>query len=100
MPLFDAYAGPVRDRALEDDRLHPALKTRDDLPTNVLFIVASIDIVAHEQLTFIERVRNELQERGGHSRRFESVVFDNGFHGWIDCRFVLIEVYHHSPLTV
>ncbi|KAK5164343.1 uncharacterized protein LTR77_010039 [Saxophila tyrrhenica] len=57
MPLFDAYVAPVRKETLEDDRLHPVLKKLDDLPANVLFIVAGVDIVAHEQLIFIERVR-------------------------------------------
>jgi hypothetical protein len=67
------------------------LKPLDELPTNVFFIVAGIDIVAHEQLTFIERVKRELEERNDTTRKFEAMVFDKGFHGWLSC-MLLIEL--------
>lgn len=85
MPLFDAYAGPVRERTGTDERLNIIFKDIDEIPRNVLFIVAGIDIVAHEALTFIENVKSELQTRnGGGDRRLEAMVFDKGFHGWLE----------------
>jgi hypothetical protein len=69
------------------------LKPLDELPANVFFIVAGIDIVAHEQLTFIERVKRELAERNDTSRKFEAMVFDKGFHGWLSRKLLMEWIY-------
>ena len=85
MPLFDAYAGPVREQTTDDSTLNPILENIDDIPENVLFVVGGIDILVHEQLTFIERLQRESHSKGQNSeRKFEAIVFDKGFHGWLD----------------
>ena len=85
MPLFDAYASPVRQQATSDPRLHPILKDTADLPRDILLIVAGIDILAHEQLAFIERLRGEPHaDEASAERKFEAIVFDKGFHGWLE----------------
>ena len=85
MPLFDAYAGPVREQTKEDSRLNPILKDIVDLPEHVLLLCAGIDILLHEELTFIERICKDRDEAGNQSqRRFESIVFEKGFHGWLE----------------
>ncbi|KAK3697123.1 hypothetical protein LTR37_017619 [Vermiconidia calcicola] len=92
MPLFDAYAGPVRDRTQDDFRLNPILKDVDELPQHILLIVAGIDILAHEELTFLERIRNERRARGqDERRRFDALVFDEGFHGWLELPSSLVD---------
>lgn len=88
-PLFDAYAGgSERLQALRnaDSRLSPILKPLDDLPENVLLIVAGIDILQHEQLSFIQRLNEDLASVGAtqKARRFECIVFEKGFHGWLE----------------
>lgn len=89
LPLFDAYAGPVRAETLEDLRLNPILKDIDDIPKNVLLICAGIDILLHEQLTFMERIREDAKSRNvDQDRKFESMVFDKGFHGWLERELV------------
>jgi len=71
---------------MDDARLSPILKSIKDLPDNILCVVAGIDIVTHEQLSFIERVKSELDSSDQPSdRTLEAVVFDNAFHGWFEC---------------
>ena len=88
MPLFDAYAGPVRDSKKDDSRLNPILKDIESLPENILLIVPAIDILVHEQLTFIERIRRDLEGADGshRHRKFEAILFEKGFHGWLECK--------------
>lgn len=85
LPLYDAYAGPVRERTMTDIKLNPILRELNELPQNVLLIVPGIDICVHEQLTFIERIRNEQEAKDpNEGRRFEAMVFEKGFHGWLE----------------
>ena len=69
--------------------MHPILERTKDLPDNILCIVAGIDIVTHEQLTFVERVKAELNSNGQPTskRTVEAVVFDNAFHGWFERKY-------------
>ena len=91
MPLFDAYPSPVREQTMQDARLNPILKSIDDLPENILFIVAAIDIAAHEQLTFIERIKADAESsEGDKHRKFEAMVFEKGFHGWLERKMELL----------
>jgi hypothetical protein len=77
---------------MSNPRLSPIVAELDTLPKDILFVIAAIDILAHEQLTFIERVKGEIEERGGENetgRRVVSKVFDKGFHGWLEREFRL-----------
>ena len=48
-------------------------------------VLAGIDILAHEELTFIERLRREAHDKGiRNEMRFEAMVFEKGFHGWLE----------------
>lgn len=89
MPLFDSYAAPSREERLGDARLHPTLARKEDLPRDMLVVVAGIDILAGEQLEFVERVRGELEREGNEEgrRRVEAKVFERGFHGWLECEY-------------
>ena len=88
MPLFDAYAGPVRDSTKHDARLNPILVDINDVPNHVLFFVAGIDILTHEELAFIDRLQRETElETTCDPKRYEKIVFDNGFHGWLERQF-------------
>jgi hypothetical protein len=53
----------------------------------MLFIVAGIDILMHEQLNFVERIRKEAEAEGDTDRSAEARVWDKGFHGWLECRY-------------
>lgn len=86
-PLYDAYAGPPRAHTKDDSRLNPILKPFDEIPANILLIIPLIDILVKEQLTLIERLKNERDARGdASSRRFETIIFEKGFHGWLECK--------------
>lgn len=94
-PLFDAYAGgseSLQLRRKDDARLSPILKPLDELPENVLLVVAAIDILVHEQLTFIDRLNRDVEANGEGDRRvFESIVFEKGFHGWLERKLPAVE---------
>jgi hypothetical protein len=71
-------------------RLSPIVAELDTLPKDLLLIIPAMDILAHEQLSFVERVNKEIEERGGEEatgRRCVSRVFEKGFHGWIECEY-------------
>ncbi|KAK6441730.1 hypothetical protein LTR95_002038 [Oleoguttula sp. CCFEE 5521] len=87
MPLFDAYALPARAGGGSDSRLNPILKHTDELPRDMLFINAGIDILLAEQLALVSRVQRDLKEDGsvtGRRRRIVAKTFDKGFHGWLE----------------
>ena len=70
---------------MDDARMNPILKRVEDLPGNILCIVAGIDIVTHEQLTFVERVKAELTASDQpRDRTVEVVIFESAFHGWFE----------------
>ena len=49
---------------MENPRLSPIVADIDTLPENMLLIIPAIDILLHEQLTFVERVKKDLLDRG------------------------------------
>jgi hypothetical protein len=60
----------------------------------MLLIIAGIDILLHEQLMFVERVKRDLAERGQDGkRRVEGKVFENGFHGWLERKKQLLRIF-------
>lgn len=84
-PLMDAYAERAREEHKDDPRLSPMLARMETLPPDVLLIVPAVDILVHEQLTFARRIREEIDadfHGMGKGRSFESVVYEDGFHGW------------------
>jgi hypothetical protein len=86
MPLFDAYAQPARAENMDNPRFAPILSGIDQLPVDMLLIIAGIDILAHEQLTFLERIKRDVADRGEDGkRRIKGKVYDKGFHGWLEC---------------
>jgi acetyl esterase/lipase len=89
MPLFDAYARPARTGNLENPRFAPILSNINKLPNDILLIIAGIDILAHEQLTFVERVKKDIADRGEIAKRIEGKLYDKGFHGWLEREYNL-----------
>lgn len=49
-------------------------------------VVPTIDILLHEQLTFVERVKQDIESLGerGKGRRVEAMVMEGCFHGWLE----------------
>lgn len=89
MPLFDAYARPARANNMANPRFAPILSDVERLPNDMLLIIAGIDILAHEQLIFVDRIRKDIDERDkGGRRRVEAKVYDKGFHGWLECAYI------------
>ncbi|KAF2102044.1 alpha/beta-hydrolase [Rhizodiscina lignyota] len=94
MPLFNAYARLAPPGHGNDPRLHPVIAELETLPRNLLLIIGEIDILLHEQLTFVQRLKGEIEEAeraGGargeavRGRKVESVLYEKGFHGWLEC---------------
>jgi acetyl esterase/lipase len=88
LPLMDAYAERARKDHMEDPRMNPMLAELETLPKDVLLIVPAVDILVHEQLTFAERIKGEIEadpNGKGNGRSFEAVVYEKGFHGWTEC---------------
>lgn len=90
LPLFDSYAGPVREREMGNPRTSPFLRRVEDLPRDILLVVPALDILVKEQLEFVERLRGEL---GGESRRVETLYVEKGFHGYLGGKSVLESCY-------
>ena len=85
IPLMDSYAVRARKDHMNDARLSPILAKLETLPKDILLIVPAIDIAVHEQLTFVERIKAEIEADPnvkGKGRRAEAVVYENAFHGW------------------
>jgi hypothetical protein len=78
---------------MTNPRLSPIVAELDTLPKDILLVIAAIDILAHEQLTFVERVKREIEERGGEEvtgRRVVAKLFEKGFHGWTTCEYLFV----------
>jgi hypothetical protein len=90
-PLFDSYAGPVRAQNIENPRLSPILAKLDTLPEDILLIVPTVDILLHEELTFVERLKKEAagDPKKHSNRRLETLMIEGQFHGWNDCKFLI-----------
>lgn len=59
----------------------------------MLLVVPSIDILVHEQTEFVKRVQREVREAEeagtGGRRRIEMKFMEGGFHGWLECKFLM-----------
>lgn len=68
----------------------------NELPRHILLVVAGVDILLHEQLTFIDYLKRHTELANGEKPRvFESIVFDKGFHGWLERKpFSLMATSH------
>ncbi|KAL8846863.1 MAG: hypothetical protein Q9221_008062 [Calogaya cf. arnoldii] len=90
LPLFDAYAGLGRIRDIKDARLHPTLAPLHDLPSNMLFVIPTIDFLMYEQLEMVERLQAEAADENKKNmpdeatRRIEKMVFEGQWHGWLE----------------
>ncbi|KAF2687730.1 alpha/beta-hydrolase [Lentithecium fluviatile CBS 122367] len=91
VPLFDAYAGSNRTRDWDNPRLNTFVADKGTLPKDMLFVVAGIDILMHEQLAFLERIKEEMGVEGETDRRVEARVWDKGFHGWMELPKMILE---------
>ena len=81
-PLFDAYAGTERERNEDDERCHPTLAKREQLPPRLLFLCAGIDILIHGQQVMVEKLRRE--RKIGEEGEVEMMVVKSGFHGFVE----------------
>ena len=89
LPLYDSYPGPVRHREINNPRMSPYLAKLEALPENMLLVIAAIDIVVHEQLTFAERLKNEIARDPKHAgRRVETLYVEKAFHGYLSCKYI------------
>lgn len=87
LPLADAYCGrdgAARERNRGGARLHPILARLEDLPERMLFVVPTIDVILHEQLVFVERLKREIEERGEEGRVVKSLIMEGQLHGWVE----------------
>lgn len=87
-PLFDAYAAPNRIQYIENERMNPILASLQDLPKDMLFLIATVDILLDEQLEMVEQLQKEIeatQQKG--ERRVEKVMFEGQWHGWDQCAY-------------
>ena len=95
---MDAYAGPERAKYIANPLLHPILADIEDLPRNMMIIGGKVDILLHEQMTFVKRLEEELEvikqktktsvdARGDPARgeyHIQSEFCDNQIHGWLE----------------
>ncbi|KAF1984449.1 alpha/beta-hydrolase [Aulographum hederae CBS 113979] len=88
LPLFDCYASRAPEGSQNDPRLHPILAKVETLPERMLLVVAGIDIIVEDQMTFAKRVKEELEEvqtvEGAMGREMEVLYLENAFHGWLE----------------
>ena len=84
LPLFDSYPGPVRADNMTNPRMSPILSDVDKLPERMLLVVPEMDILVHEQLTFVERVKKEIEEKRLDGRSCEALYLEDAFHGWLE----------------
>ncbi len=85
-PLYDSYAVTTRPASLTDPRCNPIIADVRKLPERILMVIPPIDILVHEQLTFVERVKDDIERLGkeGKGREVEAMVVDGAFHGWLE----------------
>lgn len=90
LPLFNLYAERAAAGSEDDPRLHPVLSSLKSLPRNVLIVIAGLDVVVHESLTFAQRIEAELEEavKNGTEERgwrsFETAFYEKAYHGWLE----------------
>jgi len=85
IPLYDSYVESVRRENMENPRMSPILASVDQLPENIFVWVAGIDILVHEETTFVERVKANLaNDPRFEGRRMEMGYDEKGFHGYLN----------------
>lgn len=90
LPLIDSYVAPMRTQTLSNSRLHPILSPLDILPTRILLITGTMDILINEQRAFVQRVQKEIEERGlDQQRTIKILEFEGAIHGWLECKLFL-----------
>jgi hypothetical protein len=96
MLLADSYAGRVnRAEHISDAILHPILAPIEKLPRDMCFVIAGVDILLQEQLSFVQRLKSDLEMvQNPQERRLEAKVFEKGFHGWLERKSFLIILFH------
>lgn len=92
LPLIDSYAAPARAANLKNPRFSPYVTSVETLPESMLLVVAHLDILVHEQLTFVERVKEEWSKTpGSEGKKIEALYVEKpmAFHGYLNCKSVL-----------
>ncbi|KAG5798321.1 hypothetical protein H9Q69_002647 [Fusarium xylarioides] len=89
LPLFDAYAAPVRAKNFEDPRLSPILSEKETLPERVLLVVPGIDILVAEQTEFAKRINNE--DGKIEVQRVEILHEKDLFHGYLEVPDIVVK---------
>ncbi|KAF2147546.1 uncharacterized protein K452DRAFT_293942 [Aplosporella prunicola CBS 121167] len=79
-PLMRAYAAPGDGAAA----LRPGLARAEALPRELMVVVAGGDVLAAEQVAFVERVRGEGKANAEEGRRVEVLVGEERAHGWLE----------------
>ncbi|KAI5456558.1 putative lipase/esterase family protein [Mariannaea sp. PMI_226] len=82
-PLFDSYVGPVRAENMNNPRMSPILAKRETLPNRILVVVAGVDILVAELMSFAERV-NQEDHQNGETGRVEVLYDESVFHGYLE----------------
>ncbi|ETN36519.1 uncharacterized protein HMPREF1541_08797 [Cyphellophora europaea CBS 101466] len=90
LPLYDAYARLAGVEHQENPRLSPVVMDVTMVPDDVLLVIPGIDILVHEQETFVERVRKEATEKGL-EKRVEVLKIEEAFHGWMELPSFIME---------
>lgn len=85
LPLYDAYPRLARQKHMQDARLSPVVMDVSRVPDDVLMVIPGIDILVHEQETFVDRIRQESAERHL-GKRVEVMKIEEVFHGWMECQ--------------
>lgn len=97
-PLYDSYVTSTRPASITNSILNPILAPLPDLPLNILLVIPTIDILLDEQLKFAKRLQEDVEkqrgaENGRPRRSVQSIVFEDCWHGWLECRLRCSIVY-------
>lgn len=90
MPLFDAYPAAARKEHMDDPRLSPILAKRETMPGRMLMVIASVDILVAEQMSFIDRMLETASGDAGswhQSDWLQVIVEEKGFHGYLEGKY-------------
>ncbi|KAF5525287.1 Lipase 2 [Colletotrichum aenigma] len=88
LALYDSYAAPAKAANWDNPRMSPYLASGETLPQRMLLVVAAIDITVHEQLTFVERVKKEREDKGKNGESVEALYLENAFHGCLEGKYL------------
>ncbi|KAH7354584.1 Alpha/Beta hydrolase protein [Pyrenochaeta sp. MPI-SDFR-AT-0127] len=91
LPMYDVYGGTNRTLHLEDPRLHLTLAAKENLPKDLLFVVAGIDILRSEQLTMVDRLQKEVKDEGDREMNVEVMLMEDCSHGFLELPKSILE---------